>query len=208
MIRVMIVDDLPEARLGLRWSMSTDPEIIVVAECSSGEDATKKAIDLRPEVITMDIRMPGIGGLSALEEILVATDARVLMMTSYDLDEPAFEALEIGASGFLTKDADPALLVGAIRSVANGDAVLTPRLTAELLRLKHIPRRTQELPEITAREKDFIRLIGLGYTNAEIAEQLCLSVGGVKVSISRLLAKMGLRHRVQIVRFAYEYGVV
>lgn len=162
---------------------------------------------LGPDVVAMDVRMPGLGGLSATKEILTLTQARVLVVTTYDFDEYAFEALDNGASGFLTKDTDAVQLVAAVRSVANGDAVLTPRVTAELLRRWRPPERKPRSLGLTRREEDFVRLVGRGHTNAEIAAALQLSEGGVRVSICRLLTKLGLRDRVQVVRFAYENGL-
>lgn len=207
MIRVVIADDQREARLGIRWSLESDPEIRVVAECSNGEDAVSVSSRLGPDVVTMDVRMPGIGGLSATKEILTLTQARVLVVTTYDFDEYAFEALDNGASGFLTKDTDAVQLVAAVRSVANGDAVLTPRVTAELLRRWRPSERKPSSLGLTRREEDFVRLVGRGCTSAEIAAALQLNEGGVRVSICRLLTKLGLRDRVQVVRFAYENGL-
>jgi DNA-binding NarL/FixJ family response regulator len=214
-IRVLIADDQPLYRRGLEVVLHTEDNIEVVGEAENGEDAIAKAEELAPDVILMDVRMPGVGGIEATRRIVDGgSPARVLVLTTYDVDELVFGALRAGASGFLLKDVRPQELVDAIGVVARGDALLAPTVTRRLL-----DRFAQTLPDpdapplpdlrdLTERELEVLRLVALALSNAEIAERLVLTEATVKTHVSSLLRKLGLRDRVQAVVLAYDLRLV
>lgn len=212
-IRVAIVDDQELVRMGLRMMLDPLPDITVVAEASDGHEA----VGLTPDdidVFLMDVRMPGLDGIAATERITANDPApRVLVLTTFDLDEYAFAALRAGASGFLLKDTRPEDLFGAIRSVHAGDAALAPRVTARMIERfidAPAPRDDDDplLATLTPREREILVAIGEGLTNDELAERFFLSISTVKTHIGRLLQKLGARDRVQLVIHAYEWGLV
>ena len=213
-IRVLLVDDQELVRYGFRLVLNAEPALTVVGEAASGELAVPLAVQLRPDVVLMDVRMPGIGGIEATRRITSLLPAtRVLVLTTFDLDEYAFGGLQAGASGFLLKDTRPADLVAAITAVHGGDAVVSPRITAKLIEVAapHLAAAIEPGPasvptSLTARERDVFRLIGLGATNGEIAETLHLSESTVKAHVGRVLFKQGLRDRVEAVILAYRLG--
>jgi DNA-binding NarL/FixJ family response regulator len=216
-IRIMLVDDQELIRTGFKMVLSAQPDIEVVAEASNGHQAVQQVRQEDLDVVLMDVRMPGMDGVAATREICrQRRDAtpKVLILTTFDLDEYAFAALKAGASGFLLKEASAAELVGAIRAVHSGDAVVAPSTTRRL-----IDRFTSYLPDsgvaavdgleqLTSREREVLLLLAGGLSNAEIAQQLVLSEATVKTHLGRVLAKLGLRDRVQAVVFAYENGLV
>ena len=222
-VRVLLVDDQALLRMGFRMILAAEDDIEVVGEAGDGETGIAQAAALRPDVVLMDVRMPGTNGIEATERIVAAQpESRVIILTTFDLDEYAFAALRAGASGFLLKDAKPGELVGAIRAVASGDAAVSPRITRRMLEMfsgqlpqdgaaapapsqtgLHDPR----LAELTARELEVFEALGEGLTNAEIAERFVLSEATVKTHVGRVLGKLGLRDRVQAVVLAYETGV-
>jgi DNA-binding NarL/FixJ family response regulator len=214
-IRVLLVDDQTLVRYGFSLVLRAEPTLTVVGETGDGETAVDLARQLRPDVVLMDVRMPGIGGIEATRRITsLAPDTRVLVLTTFDLDEYAFGALQAGASGFLLKDTRPTDLVAAITAVHQGDAVVSPRITAKLIEVA-APHLAAVAPEpasgpaiLTARENDVFRLIGLGATNGEIAATLHLSESTVKAHVGRVLFKHGLRDRVEAVILAYRLGIV
>ena len=215
-IRVLLVDDQELVRYGFRLVLDAQPGLTVVGEAGTGELAVESAVQLRPDVVLMDVRMPGIGGIEATLRITsLLPDTRVLVLTTYDLDEYAFGGLEAGASGFLLKDTRPVELIAAIEAVHQGDAVVSPRITAKLIKMAspHLARVVTPEPAalahtLTARESEVFRLIGLGATNGEIAQELHLSESTVKAHVGRVLFKQGLRDRVEAVILAYRLGIV
>ncbi|MGW6332642.1 response regulator [Nocardia rhamnosiphila] len=213
-ITVLVVDDQELMRVGLKMVLGAHPDIEVVGEADNGATAVARAAELTPDVVLMDVRMPVVDGVTATGRILEAGHgARVLVMTTFDLDEHALGALRAGASGFLLKDTPPEDLISAIRSVAAGDAVVSPKVTKRLLdRLiaeEPTPSRDPGILEVlTAREREVLEQIAAGRSNAEIAGQLFLSEATVKTHVGRVLTKLGLRDRVQAVVLAYETGVV
>lgn len=215
-IRILLADDQELVRYGLRMVLEAEPGFEVVGEAGDGALAALAAERLRPHVVLMDVRMPGVDGLEGTRRITASLpETRVLVLTTYDLDDYAFGALSAGASGFLLKDTKPAALIAAIRAVHRGDAVVAPRITAKLIalaapQLAAGPPNDQEdaLAVLTSRERDVFRLIGDGATNAEIADSLYLAESTVKTHIGRILYKLGLRDRVQAVILAFELGVV
>ncbi|MEV3962787.1 response regulator transcription factor [Nocardia sp. NPDC050193] len=213
-ITVLVVDDQELMRVGLKMVLGAHPDIEVVGEADNGATAVARAAELTPDVVLMDVRMPVVDGVTATGRILAADHgARVLVMTTFDLDEHALGALRAGASGFLLKDTPPEDLISAIRSVAAGDAVVSPKVTKRLLdRLiaeEPTPSRDPGILEVlTAREREVLEQIAAGRSNAEIAGQLFLSEATVKTHVGRVLTKLGLRDRVQAVVLAYETGVV
>ncbi|MGW7008158.1 response regulator [Streptomyces sp. NPDC054933] len=215
MTTVLIVDDQPLQRLGFRMLLDSSPDTTVVGEAGHGADAVRKAAELRPDVVLMDIRMPGMDGIEATRRIVAAgSRSRVLVLTTFDLDEYAYGALRAGASGFLLKDALPDELLAGIRAVAAGDAVVAPALTRRLLeafgdRLPGGPDRARSDPrlsELSGREREVLCAVAEGLTNSEIAERLVLSESTIKTHVSRVLAKT--RDRIQAVIIAYEAGLV
>ncbi|MFS8199144.1 response regulator (plasmid) [Streptomyces sp. CWNU-52B] len=214
-IRVLIADDQQMVRQGFTVLLNTQPDIEVVGQAVDGLDAIEKVAGLAPDVVLMDIRMPGLGGIEATRRITDETPKiRVLMLTTFDLDEYVYEALRAGASGFLLKDASADQLAEAVRIVAAGDALLAPgitrRLIAEFSRLGSTPRAPlkQRVGELTERETEVLALIAQGLSNAEIAERLFVAEQTVKTHVSRILVKLGLRDRTQAAVFAYECGLV
>ena len=218
-IRVLLADDQPLLRMGFRMILSAQPDLEVVGEAVDGADAVRQTRALRPDVVLMDVRMPGTDGIQATEEIVGAGQgSRVLILTTFDLDEYAFAGLRAGASGFVLKDVPPAELIGAIRAVAAGDAVVAPRVTRSLLDQlsAHLPDPRAEPPVIdtaavaalTDREREVFGEVARGLSNAEIAARLHLSEATVKTHITRVLAKLRLRDRVQMVIFAYEHHLL
>jgi len=218
MTTVLIADDQPLQRLGFRMLLEGTPGLSPVGEARNGAEAVRLAAQLRPDVVLMDIRMPGMDGLEATRRI-VATGGRtrVLIVTTFDLDEYAYEGLRAGASGFLLKDARPEEVVAGIHAVATGDAVVAPKLTRRLLdAYAHqvlAPAGTAaagdpRLQALSDREREVLVAIGQGWTNAEIAERLVLTESTVKKHVGRILAKLGARDRIQAVIMAYDAGLV
>ena len=213
-IRVLIADDQALVRTGFRMVLDTDPDLRVVAEAKDGADAVEATRRSRPEIVLMDIRMPVMDGLEATRQIVAAEDPpRVLVLTTYDLDEYVFDALLAGASGFLLKDVAPEQLLAAIHVIAQGDSLLSPSVTRRLIEsfVRDHPDTPQPPPgfdELTARELEILGLIARGLSNAEIAEQLVVSGTTVKTHVARVLDKLGLRDRVQAVVLAYETGII
>jgi DNA-binding NarL/FixJ family response regulator len=214
-IRVLLADDQALLRTGFRMILQAQPDLDVVGEAVDGADAVRQVTRLGPDVVLMDVRMPVMDGIAATAEITAAGSARVLVLTTFDLDEYAFAALRAGASGFLLKDVPPDVLAAGIRAVAAGDAVVSPRITRQLL-----DRFSAQLPDpaapaaaspavalLTDREREVFAEVARGLTNAEIAARLHLSEATVKTHLTRVLAKLGLRDRVQIVIHAYEHGL-
>jgi DNA-binding NarL/FixJ family response regulator len=210
-IRVLVADDQSMVRAGFRMLLSGEPDIDVVAEASNGLEAVRHAARLRPTVVLMDIRMPELDGLAATRRILADNDAsRVLILTTFDLDEYVYEALRAGASGFVLKDDPPEQLLAAIRVVAGGEALLSPAITKRVIRqfarMPHtVPPRG--LADLTERELDVFRLISRGLSNAEIGRELHISGTTVKTHITHILQKLNLRDRVQAVVLAFETGI-
>ncbi len=214
MIRVMLVDDQAMVRTGFRMILEAESDMTVVGEATDGRVAVEMVPRARPDVILMDVRMPNLDGIEACELICAADEhARVMILTTFDLDDYVHAALRAGASGFLLKDAPPEQLVDAIRIVASGDALLAPSVTQVLI--DEIARRPAGQPdafpgiaELTDRELDVIRLMARGMSNGEIAAELFLGEATVKTHVGRILAKLGARDRVQAVVAAYESGLV
>ena len=217
-ISVLLADDQPLLRRGFRMIIEAEDDLTVTGEAGNGDEAVSCAGSDPPNVVLMDIRMPGTDGIEATRRITAANPAvRVLVLTTFDLDEYAFGALHAGASGFLLKDVRPAELVSAIRTVASGDAVVSPRVTRRLLeeyaRVLPAPAgrgadRYPQLSSLTEREGEVLEAVARGLSNAEIAAALCVSETTIKSHVGRILAKLGLRDRVQIVVLAYEAGLV
>jgi DNA-binding NarL/FixJ family response regulator len=212
-VRVLIADDQSLVRAGFRLVLENHPEIDVVGEASNGREAVHGTVRLRPDVVLMDIRMPELDGIAATREITATQAARVLVLTTYDLDEYVYDALQAGASGFLLKDTPPTQLVDGICAVAGGEALLAPtvtrRLIEEFARIGPAHRgRPAALDELTPRETEVLRLMARGMSNAEIAASLVLSDTTIKTHVTHVLGKLGLRDRVQAVVLAYESGLV
>jgi len=210
-IRVLVADDQSMVRAGFRMLLAGEEDIEVVAEASNGLEAVDKAARFQPAVILMDIRMPELDGLQATRRILAADrDARILVLTTFDLDEYVYEALRAGASGFVLKDDSPEQLIGAIRTVAAGDALLSPTITKRVIqKFARMPRPAppKELDELSEREREVFRLMARGLSNGEIAGELYISETTVKTHVTHILQKLGLRDRVQAVVLAYQTGV-
>ena len=214
MIRVMLVDDQAMVRTGFRMILEAEADLTVVGEAVDGSDAVDMVGRARPDVILMDVRMPKMDGIEACEHICASNGhARVMMLTTFDLDDHVHAALRAGASGFLLKDAPPEQLVDAIRIIASGDALLAPSVTQTLI--DEIARRPAGQPdafpgiaELTERELDVIRLMSRGMSNSEVARDLYLGEATVKTHVGRILSKLGARDRVQAVVAAYESGLV
>lgn len=219
---VLLVDDQALLRMGFRLVLEGAGDLEVVGEAADGRSAIDQVVALRPDVVLMDVRMPGMNGIDATERIVAEhPGTRVLILTTFDLDEYAFAALRVGASGFLLKDAKPAELVAAIRSVASGDAVVSPRVTRRMLEMfaDRLPAGAADatpdaagvdprLAELTAREREVLEAVAEGLSNAEIAERMFLSEATVKTHVGRILAKLGVRDRVQAVVLCYQAGLV
>lgn len=226
-IRVLLVDDQPLIRLGFRMVLEGEPDLAVVGEADDGAGAIARTSELAPDVVVMDVRMPGMDGIAATERIVAdSPGTRVLIVTTFDLDEYAFAGLRAGASGFLLKNAPPAELVHAIRTVAAGDAIVEPRVTRRLLDLfggqlpadgvaesaaserARDPLDDPRLAALTEREAEVFTAIARGMSNAEISQALYLSESTVKTHVGRILMKLGLRDRIHAVVLGYETGVV
>ena len=210
-IRVLVADDQSMVRAGFRMLLAGEQDIEVVAEASNGLEAVAKAARANPAVILMDIRMPELDGLEATRRILAANDAaRVLILTTFGLDEYVYEALCAGASGFVLKDDPPEQLISAVRIVAAGNALLSPAVTKRVIRqFTRIPRPAppKGLSELTERELEILRLIATGLSNAEIGRELYIGETTVKTHVTHILQKLGLRDRVQAVVLAYQAGL-
>ena len=218
-IKVLLVDDQPLLRMGFRLILEGQEDFHVVGEASDGIEAVRQVEALQPDVVLMDVRMPGMDGIEATRRISDSgSDARVIILTTFDLDEYAFTGLQAGASAFLLKDVAPSELVHAVRLVASGDAVVAPRVTQRLLETyvrggvvpghSPSPHRDPLLDELTPRETEILTTIAEGLSNAEIAHKFFLSEATVKTHVRRILSKLQLRDRVQVVVYAYETGLV
>ena len=217
MIRVLLADDQALIRMGFRMVLDAEADIEVVGEAADGAAAITQAKALNPDVVLMDIRMPGVNGIEATAEITRTLDTKVLILTTFDLDEYAFGGLRAGASGFLLKDTRPAELIEAIRTVASGEAVVSPRITRRMLEMfaGQLPSGTAtsgqvdpRIASLTPRETEILRLVARGMSNAEIAAELVVSATTGKTHVGSVLAKLGVRDRVQAVVVAYETGLV
>jgi DNA-binding NarL/FixJ family response regulator len=210
-IRVLVADDQSMVRAGFRMLLAGEEDIEVVAEASNGLEAVDKAARFHPSVVLMDIRMPELDGLQATRRILAADNgARVLVLTTFDLDEYVYEALRAGASGFVLKDDSPEQLIAAIRTVAAGEALLSPTVTRRVIeKFARTPRppRPKELNDLSEREQDVFRLMTRGLSNGEIARELYISETTVKTHVTHILQKLNLRDRVQAVVLAYQTGL-
>ncbi len=214
-IGILVADDQALVRAGFRMILEAEQDLRVVAEAKDGAEAVEAARRARPDIVLMDIRMPKLDGLEATRRIMAASDQppRVLMLTTFDLDEYVFDALHAGASGFLLKDVPPEQLVAGIRVVVEGDSLLSPTVTRRLIEsfVRDHPRASKppaQLEELTPRELEILELVARGLSNAEIADLLVVSGTTVKTHVARVLSKLGLRDRVQAVVLAYETGVV
>lgn len=223
---VLLVDDQELMRMAFRMVIDSQPDLTVIGEAASGVEAISQVAELQPDVVLMDVRMPDVDGVEATRRIVDSgSDARVIILTTFDLDEYVHAGLRAGASGFLLKDAQPAELLGAIRAIAGGDAVVAPSATRRLLdtyahrlvvpaeeglHARHRDDRDHraKLDQLTAREVQVLMLVARSHTNNEIAERLVVTEATVKSHVGRILAKLQLRDRVQIVVFAYESGLV
>lgn len=221
MTTVLVADDQPLQRFGFRMLLESQDDMTVVGEAANGAEATRMTAELHPDVVLMDVRMPGLDGIEATRRIVASGGrTRVLILTTFDLDEYAYSGLRAGASGFLVKDAQPEELLSGIRAVATGDAVVAPSLTRRLLDayVHHLPAASPPGPSsgapdprlttLTDRETEILRVMGQGWTNTEIAERLHLAESTVKTHVGRILAKTGSRDRVQAVILAYETKLV
>jgi len=210
-IRVLVADDQSMVRAGFRMLLGGKDDIEVVAEASNGLEAIEKADRFTPDVILMDIRMPELDGLEATRRILASNGApRVLILTTFDLDEYVYDALRAGASGFVLKDDPPEQLIAAIRTVAAGDALLSPAITKRVIKefaLAPRPTPPKELDDLSEREREVFRLIARGLSNAEIGQELFISETTVKTHVTHMLSKLDLRDRVQAVVLAYQTGL-
>jgi DNA-binding NarL/FixJ family response regulator len=216
-ITVLLADDQALVRAGFRALLNAEPDIEVVAEAADGLDAVRLARETRPDVVLMDIRMPGVDGLEATRRIaaepaLAAT--RVVILTTFELDEYVFEALRTGASGFLVKDTEPVELLRGVRAVAAGDALLSPSVTRRVIGEfaaaagRSRPSAQRELDQLTDREREVMVLVAEGLSNDEIAERLVISPATAKTHVSRTMGKLGARDRAQLVVYAYEAGLI
>jgi DNA-binding NarL/FixJ family response regulator len=217
MISVLVADDQTLVRRGFRLILEVEPDLEVVGEAGDGTAALECCQDLQPDVVLMDVRMPGLDGIDATRQITRdarCENTRVVMLTTFDMDEYVYEALQAGASGFLLKDVQPELLVAGIRAVHAGESLLAPSVTRRMIEsYLDAPRRPArrapaELNALTARERETLELLARGLSNAEIATELYVSETTVKTHVARVLTKLGLRDRVQAVIFAYENGLV
>jgi DNA-binding NarL/FixJ family response regulator len=212
-VRVLIVDDDALMRAGLRGILDADPEIEVLGEAGDGRDAAHRTRVLNPDIVLMDIRMPELDGIAATREVLSAfPHVRVVVLTTFEHDEYLFGALEAGASGFLLKRSRPEELIAAIHTVAAGDSLLSPSVTSRVIEraARHrapAPNPGSGLDDLTSREREVLELVATGLSNAEIAATLTIEESTVKTHTKRILAKLGLRDRVQAVIFAYEHGL-
>ncbi len=214
-IRVLVVDDQALVRAGFRMIIEAEPDLVVAGEAADGEAAVEQVVACRPDVVLMDVRMPGVDGIEATARIVAdarGAGVRIIMLTTFDMDEYVYAALRAGASGFLLKDVPPEQLVEGIRAVRTGESLLAPAITQRMIGvyLAHPPAGTAPtgLDSLTPREQEILVLLGRGHSNAEIASDLVISETTVKTHVARVLMKLGLRDRVQAVIFAYESGVV
>ncbi|AXK33021.1 DNA-binding response regulator [Streptomyces armeniacus] len=214
-VRVVLADDQALVRGGFRMIIDAKPDLEVVGEAADGEEASVLVAQVKPDVVLMDVRMPHVDGVEAIERIVASGSAsRIIVLTTYDVDEAVFAALRAGACGFVLKDVRPGELVEAIRVVARGDALLAPSVTRRLLDrfANRLPAPTAapppDLAQLTEREREVLRLVALALSNAEIAERLSLTESTVKAHVSALLRKLELRDRVQAVVLAYDLGLV
>jgi DNA-binding NarL/FixJ family response regulator len=215
-ITVAVADDQALVRAGFRALIEAEPEMTVVGEAADGESVLALVRETHPDVVLMDVRMPGVDGLEATRQIgqdPALASTRVLVLTTFELDEYVFEALRVGASGFLVKDTEPADLVKAIRAVAAGDALLSPSVTRRLIEhvavaAKPLPHERPDIARLTEREREIVTLVGEGLTNQEIARRLVVSPATAKTHVSRSMVKLGVRDRAQLVVLAYESGLV
>ena len=216
MTRVVLVDDQALVRGGLRALLEAEPDLEIVGEAADGEAAVTTVKTTKPDVVLMDIRMPGVDGLEATRRIAedpALESVRILMLTTFEIDEYVFEALRVGASGFLLKDEEPTELLRAVRVVANGDSLLSPSVTRRVVETfatgpqPNAPAREQ-LEELTEREREIVALVGTGLSNQEIAEHLVISPATARTHVSRAMLKLQARDRAQLVVFAYEAGLV
>lgn len=214
MIDVLVADDQALVRGGIRMIVESQEDMRIAGEAENGRDAVEQARLRQPDVVVMDVRMPGMDGIDATRQLLKGgtSATRVLVLTTFDLDEYVYEALRAGASGFLLKSAPPEKLLAAIRTVAAGEALLAPEITRRLIedyvRRPRAANAAVDLGELTEREREVLGLVGRGLSNTEIAAALFVSVGTVKTHVNRILRKLGLRDRVQAVVLAYETGIV
>lgn len=214
MTRVVIADDQHLVRAGFRMILAAQPGIDVVGEATTGDEAVDVTLATRPDVVLMDIRMPGVDGIEATRRILAderTHTVRVLILTTFDLDEYVYDALHAGASGFLLKDVPPEQLATAVQTVAGGDALLAPSITRRLIAefaASHNTTAAPQLGQLSAREAEVFRLVARGLSNREIAEQLFVGETTIKTHVTRILTKLDLRDRVQAVVLAYESGVI
>lgn len=208
-ITVLLADDEPLVRHGLRTILESEPDVDVVAEASDGAEAVSQARRHRPDVVCMDVRMPGIDGIRATERVLALDDPpRVLVVTTFDSDDYVFDALRVGASGFILKRARAEAIITAVRTVATGESIVFPQAVRDLA-VQHVGAPgTYAGPDLTAREHEVLALVAQGRTNAEIAADLYLGVETVRTHVSRLLGKLGARDRTQAVVIAYQTGLV
>jgi DNA-binding NarL/FixJ family response regulator len=215
-ITVAVADDQALVRAGFRALIEAEPEMTVVGEAADGESVLALVRETHPDVVLMDVRMPGVDGLEATRQIgqdPALASTRVLVLTTFELDEYVFEALRVGASGFLVKDTEPADLVKAIRAVAAGDALLSPSVTRRLIEhvavaAKPLPHERPDIARLTEREREIVTLVGEGLSNQEIARRLVVSPATAKTHVSRSMVKLGVRDRAQLVVLAYESGLV
>lgn len=211
-VRVVVADDQALVRGGFTMILSAEPDIDVVGEAADGQQAITVCRGTTPDVVLMDVRMPVMDGIEATRQLGAQTRTKVLMLTTFDMDEYVYDAIRAGASGFLLKDVRPAELAHAVRTIAAGDTLLAPtitkRLVAEFVRRPPPGRRPERLDRLTCREAEVLQLIAAGMSNAEIAARLVLSETTVKTHVTRILTKLGLRDRVQAVVLAYECGLV
>jgi DNA-binding NarL/FixJ family response regulator len=214
-IRVLLADDQALVRAGFRALIDAQSDLTVVGEASDGAHAVRLATQEHPDVVLMDIRMPGMDGLEATRQIVAdpgCADVRIVILTTFDLDEYVFDALRAGASGFLVKDTEPVDLLRGVRAVAAGEGLLSPSVTRRLIEEfalhSRSPRPPEALDALTEREREVVALVGLGLSNDEIAVKLMVSPATAKTHVSRSMSKLGARDRAQLVVFAYEAGLV